>query len=379
MDDLVASRPGDARSLALRMFMAMLATQEVLSVYIGARLGLYDDLAESGPATAPELAARAGIAHRYAREWLEQQAVAGFLAVEAPDVPPNERVYLLPAAHAEVLRVSDSPLSMLALTVLPVGGIARALPRLLEAYRGGGGVADAEFGEDWRDGHSGTNRALFAHMLPGWVRRYLPDVHARLAAGSARIADVGCGAGWAAIALANAYPGSTVDGFDLDPEMLERARANAEAAALSGRVTFRHGDAAARLPGSYELVCLFDALHEMTDPAGVLRTCRRLAAGGGCVLVLDAKVADRFTAPGDELERFQYATSTLHCLPVALDAPGASGTGTVLRVETVRELAGVAGFDRVDVIPVDDRFHRLYRLVDAAPVAAGDGRETAGG
>lgn len=118
----------------------MLATQEVVAIYIGVRLRLYDALATGGATTPPGLAERARIAPRYAREWLEQQAVAGLLEVEDPSALPDERVYCLPPEHAVVLCISDHVLSMVSLAVLPVGGIAQALPRLLDAYRDGTGV-----------------------------------------------------------------------------------------------------------------------------------------------------------------------------------------------------------------------------------------------
>jgi hypothetical protein len=118
------------------------------------------------------------------------------------------------------------------------------------------------------------------------------------------------------------------------------------------------------LPGGYDLVCVLDSLHEMSHPVDVLRSCRALRAERGCVLVMDAKVAPAFQAPADEVERFQYATSVLHCLPVALVDRPSSGTGTVLRVGTVRKLAREAGFSGIDVLPApEDRFHNFYRLV----------------
>ncbi len=353
----------ESRALAVRLFRAMLATQELLSTYLGVRLGLYDDLAGAGPATPPGLARRAGIAPRYAREWLEQQAVAGLLAVDDATRPADERVYRLPDAHAPVLTVSDDPLSMVSLAVLPLGGIARALPRLLAAYGAGGGVPDAEFGDDWRSGHSGANRSLFARSLVPWIRRFLPDVDARLRDGGA-VADVACGAGWAGIALAKAYPGVRVTGLDLDARTLAAARRNAAESGVAGRVVFEVRDAAdPGLGGGFDLVCVFDALHEMARPVEVLRSCRALRAAEGAVVVMDARVAEAFQAPADEVERFQYATSVLHCLPACLAEQPSAGTGTVLRVATVRAYAASAGFADVEVIPVDDRFHRLYRLV----------------
>jgi SAM-dependent methyltransferase len=351
-----------SRAVAVRMFKAMLATQELLSTYLGVRLGLYEELASGGPATAAGLAVRAAIAPRYAREWLEQQAVAGLLAVDDTILPADERVYSLPEDHVPVLTLSDDPLSMVSLTTLPLGGVACALPRLLTAYRTGEGVPDEAFGDDWRDGHSGANRALFAHSLVRWIQRFLPEVDLRLRAGG-RVADVACGAGWAGIALARAYPGASVTGLDVDARTLAAARENAAACGVADRVTFEVRDAADRqLTGPYDLVCLFDALHEMGRPVQVLRSCRRLSADGS-VLVMDARVANAFDAPGDEVERFQYATSLLHCLPAGLAEQPSEATGTVLRVDSVRAQAAAAGFTRVEVIPIGDRFHRLYWMV----------------
>ena len=360
-DDPRAS--SSSRALVVRMFLAMLATQELLTAYLGVRLGLYDALATNGPGTAADLAERVEIAPRYAREWLEQQAVAGLLAVDDPAKPGHERVYRLPAAHEQVLTESDSPLSMTSLTVLPLGGIARALPALLDAYRSGEGIGDEVFGDDWRNGHSGANRALFTHLLAGWIRTTLPETHARLTAG-ASIADLACGAGFAGIGLARAYPAVRVHGLDLDAETVALARCHAKAAGVDDRVSFEIRDAAdASLAGRYDLVCVFDALHEMARPVEVLQTCRRLCAEDGDAIVMDAKVAHAFVAPADEIERFQYATSVLHCLPACLSQQPSAGTGTVMRMSTLRTYAREAGFADVRELPVDDRFHRLYHLV----------------
>ncbi|MEZ0073186.1 class I SAM-dependent methyltransferase [Planotetraspora sp. GP83] len=350
-----------SRALSVRLFTAMLHTQELLACYLGVRLGLYEALAKA-PATPDELAARAGIAPRYAREWLEQQAVAGFLTVEDALAGDRSRCYALPPEHAVVLLSSGSPLSMVSLTTLPLGGVAAALPSLLEAFRTGEGVPDDVYGDDWRAGHSGANRALFTHFLPGWLTSVLPSLHARLSSAPALIADVGCGAGWAAIALASAYPLATVHGFDLDEPILADAERNAAEAGVSSRVTFEAADAAT-VSGSYDLVCVFDTLHEMSRPVPVLSACRALRAEDGVALVLDARVAPRFTAPGDEIERFQYGTSVLHCLPACLAGEDSAGTGTVMRPDTVRRYARAAGFADARELPIGDRFHRLYELV----------------
>lgn len=352
-----------ARSFAVRMWGSCLATQELLTVYIGARLGLYEQLSH-GPATVAELSRRCGVAERYTREWLEQQAVAGIIVVDDADAAAATRVYCLPEEHWTVLHGSDDPLSLLAVAVLPVGGIAQALPDLLAAYRNGDGVPDAAFGSDWREGHSAANRSLFVHQLSGWIRTALPDVHRRLVAPGARIADVACGSGWSSVALAGAYPEAAVHGVDADACLVEEARRHAEASGVGDRVRVVTGDAArgAGLSDSYHLICVFDALHELAHPVAVLRACRERLVEDGATLVMDAKVAARFTAPGDDVERFQYATSVLHCLPACLAAPDSAATGTVMRRDQVRDYAARAGFSHVTVLPVHDRFHQFYRL-----------------
>ena len=361
-----AAAPGTrARAMQVRLWLACLATQELLSSYLGLQLGLYDVL-HTAPGTYDDLAARAGVAPRYAREWLEQQAVAGILEVDDATRPPAERVFSLPAEHARVLTASDDPLSLASMAMLPLGGIANALPALLDAFRTGGGVPDARFGADWRRGHSGANRALFTHQLAGWIRRALPAVHAALRAPGARIADVGCGAGWASIALAKAYPRALVHGFDLDADSVADARQNACEAGVSDRVEFTVHDATQPLPGGpFDLVCLLDMLHEMPRPVEVLCACRASRAAGGAAIVLDAKVGLEFSAPADEVERFQYATSVLHCLPAAMASTPTTGTGTVLRPEQVRAFARDAGFGDARILPVQERFHRMYHLVDS--------------
>lgn len=350
-----------SQALSVRLWLGCLATQEMLCNYLGVRLGLYDALASGTPMNAPQLAARAGVAPRYAREWLEQQAVSGIVKLVTPGAP-DTRLYVLPDEHREVLTESDSPLSRVA-GMLPLGAVAFALPRLLEAYRSGTGLPDRAYGPDWRHGHGASNRALYAHGLEHWIPEALPDVHARLARPGARAADVACGAGWAAIALARAYPELRVDGFEIEPDFADDARANVAEAGLAERVRIHVCDAGTPgLQGQHDLVCLFDTLHEVPRPVELLRGCHALAGSAGSVLVMDALVSETFVAPANEIERFQYTTSVLHCLPVCLADPPSAGTGTALRPAELRRLAGAAGFSAVELLGIDDRFHRFYRL-----------------
>jgi 2-polyprenyl-3-methyl-5-hydroxy-6-metoxy-1,4-benzoquinol methylase len=350
----------EAQALASRLFLASLGCAELMTIYLGLRLGLYERLA-AGPATPARLATEADVDPRYAREWLEQQAVSGLLKVSGVDRPPMQRSYRLPRGHAEALLDPDSPSSVAPLALLPIGGMSKVLPDLLAAFRDGGGVGYAAYGEDLRGGQSGLNRPVFVHELAGWIETALPDVHARLTSGGVRIADLACGSGWSTIALARAYPAVAVDGYDADEASIQEARRNAEAAGVAGRVAFQVADVAEIAERGYAFACIFDALHDMSQPVPVLAACRELLAAGGCLLLMEPRVQDEFGAPGDELERFMYAISVLHCLPVGMAEQPSAATGTVMRAGTLERYAEAAGL-KATVLDVEHRFHRLYRL-----------------
>jgi 2-polyprenyl-3-methyl-5-hydroxy-6-metoxy-1,4-benzoquinol methylase len=348
-------------ALAGRLFEAALGAFDVLTVHLGLDLGLYEVLRRDGPATPTDLAARAGIDARYAREWLEQQAVTGILDVDDPSAPEGSRRYSLPAGHAEALLDPESPAASQSMLRFVVSG-ARMLPALGDAYRTGAGVPGDEYTGEVL-GQELANRPIFRHVLAQEWLPAIPDVHARLTAG-ARVADVACGAGWLAIYLAQAFPQISVDGLDIDPTSIERARANAAAAGIGeDRVRFHLVDAAApELDGQFDLVTIFEAVHDLSRPIEVLEAARRLLAPGGTVLVADENVAESFMAPGSEIERAMYAYSVLFCLPESrADLPSVA-TGTVMRPATLARYAREAGFARSAVLPIEHEVFRLYRL-----------------
>jgi ubiquinone/menaquinone biosynthesis C-methylase UbiE len=163
--------------------------------------------------------------------------------------------------------------------------------------------------------------------------------------------------------LARAYPRVTVDGIDLDEASIALARRNLAGSGLEDRVAFHVGDAAVpALEAGYDLVTIFEALHDMSHPVDALRAARRLLGPGGSVIVADERVADTFTAPGDDMERLYYGFSVTHCLPVGMTDPPAAGTGAVMRADTVRRYAEAAGFATVDILPIENDLWRFYRL-----------------
>jgi SAM-dependent methyltransferase len=350
-------------ALAERLVDATTHALETLSVHLGLELGLYQALADLGAATETEVAAHTGIGLRYAHEWLEQQATAGYLACDNPENPAEQRRYRLPPGHAEVLLDADSPdhAGPLAATF---AGVAGVLPQLLEAYRSGGGVPYATYGPQLRRGIAALNRPMFLHDLASTWLPAAPEIDQRLRSHPpARVLDLGCGLGASSIALARAYPRARVLGVDLDQASVTEARTAAAQAGLADRVSFVVGDAAQVTPDApFDLITIFEALHDMGDPEGTLRTAHTLLADHGSVLVADERVADTFTAPGDPTERFMYGWSVLHCLPATLAEHPVEATGTVLRAPTVARWAAAAGFAGFEVLPIDNPFWRFYRL-----------------
>ncbi len=350
-----------AEGLAERLLTDAVTTMETLSVALGVQLGLYRALAD-GPLDARSLAEACDIHPRYAREWLEQQAVAGILHVDRDAEDPYARRFTLPDAYREVLVDTDSATY---LGTLPgfVASIAEVLPQVAAAFHNGGGVPYAAYGALTRHGIAGMNRPMYNTMLADWIAA-MPDIQQRLVSGG-RILDLGCGTGASSLALAWLFPGARVYGVDLDEASVAEATAAAAAAGLADQVTFTQADAAAHdTAGPFDLVCVFEALHDIADPVAALRVARDRLAPGGAVLVADERVAEAFAPFGDLVERLNYGFSVLHCLPATRAEGTAVEAGTVLRPGTVRQYAERAGLT-CQVLPIENDLWRFYRL-DAA-------------
>jgi SAM-dependent methyltransferase len=360
---MAATTMPSADALAERLGGAALGAYELFTVYLGDRLGLYRVLSERDDLNAGELADAAGIHPRYAREWLEQQAVAGILEVAHDSDSDEQRRFRLPAGYQDVLLDAESlsyivPMARFAVT------FASVLPKLDEAFRTGGGVPWTAFGEEGLQAQAAANRPQFSNLLGREWLPAIPDVHERLSSEPpAAVADVACGVGWSSIAIARAYPLVRVDGFDVDEASVAAATANAAEAGLSDRVRFHVRDAGdPELAGRYDVVTIFEAVHDMSRPVEALKTARSLGGEAGAVLVVDEKVADSFTAPGDEVERLMYTYSVLCCLAAGMSEQPSAATGTVMRTDTLRHYAREAGFGDVEVLPIEHDFFRFYRL-----------------
>jgi 2-polyprenyl-3-methyl-5-hydroxy-6-metoxy-1,4-benzoquinol methylase len=239
--------------------------------------------------------------------------------------------------------------------------IGKALDIMTSEFRLGAGAPFGLFG--LHDVQAAFNRPVFVnHLTQNWLPG-LPDVQEKLSGGErVRIAEIGCGEGFAAITIAKTYPNAEVVGYDLDDASLAIARTNAVDAGVHDRVRFEAADAGGPdIRGDYDLVMAIEMLHDVPDPVGVLRTMNDLAGDRGAVLVVDERTEDTFAVPTSEQERLLYAFSTLHCLAVGMQDGGAA-TGTVFRADTLRRYAAEAGFSTVEVLDVDHPLFRLYRL-----------------
>jgi SAM-dependent methyltransferase len=362
---MVSATSSEARRDALveQLFADAVGAMDLLSVYVGDRLGLYRAMAERGPVTPGQLASAAAVNGRYVREWLEHQAMCGILDVEDVEAADDDRRYGLPPGHDEAL-LDEASLSFMTPMAQLVVACTRPLDALLEAFRTGNGVPYAAYGADLHEGQARLSRILFDNLLTSEWLPAVPAVHARLLADPpARVADVACGLGRSSLAIARAYPKVLVDGIDLDEASIERARELLGESGVQDRVTFHHRDAAdPELAGRCQLVTIFEALHDMSYPVDVLRSARALLAEDGCVLIGDERTAERFSPDAGEIERLYYGFSVVHCLPVGMVGDNAAGTGTVMRAGTVQRYATDAGFSSFEVLPIENDFWRFYLL-----------------
>lgn len=350
---------------AERLFETGLAAFEAVTVSLGRELGLYDHLTTSDGATPLQLAERAEVHPRYAREWLEQQAAAGLIDLAQDADDPDQRRFVLSAAAQECLLRPESLASIGPLfDFLP--SLSRVFPTLVDVFRTGGGIPYSDYGV--HDAQGDFNRPAFLHLLgTDWLPG-VPGLADRLAAGPARLAEIGCGEGWAAIAIAQAWPHVEVDGFDNDEASIAAARKHAADAGVSDRVRFEVVDVTAALPkriqtGTYDAVLAFEMIHDLARPQDALATMRTLGKPDAVHLVVDEKTADVFEASTENpVERFFYAASVLHCLPVGMaDSPSAA-TGTVMRPATLQGYAEQAGFSAVEILPIEHDMFRFYQL-----------------
>jgi SAM-dependent methyltransferase len=290
------------------------STMSAILVVLGDRLGLYKALA-GAPATAAELAERAGIAERYAREWLNSQASGGYVTYD-----PKTCRFTLPPEQATALTDSNSPAF--------VPGLFQVAAAMWAAWETMAGKFKSGAGLAWGEHHpclfEGTERFFRSGYIGNLMSAWLPSldgVEDKLRAG-ARVADVGCGLGASTILMAKAYPRSRFFGFDSHAGSIELARERARAAGVADRVTFDVAQATSFPGEGYDLIAHFDCLHDMEDPAGAARHARKAIAKDGTWMIVEPFASDRPEDNHNPVGRVFYSASTMICVPHSLSLGG---------------------------------------------------------
>jgi SAM-dependent methyltransferase len=284
-------------------------------VRLGARLGLYRALAEGGPATPEELAARTGTEPRMVREWLGNQAAGGYLTYD-----PENGTYVLSAEQVLALADEESEVYLLGAYDILASFFADE-DRLAEAFRTGTGLHWNEHDHHLFSGTEAFFRAGYRqHLVGSWLPA-LEGVVEKLEAG-ARVADVGCGHGASTIIMAKAFPASTFVGFDSHPAGIERAREAAAQAGVAERVRLEVAGADSFSGEGYDLVCIFDAFHDLGDPGAAARHIHAALAPEGTLVLVEPQAGDRTEDNLNPVGRIFYAGSALICVPHAIADSG---------------------------------------------------------
>jgi 2-polyprenyl-3-methyl-5-hydroxy-6-metoxy-1,4-benzoquinol methylase len=307
---------------------------------IGEKLGLYKAMAGAGPLTSAEVAERAGAAERYVREWLRNQAAGGYVSYD----PESDR-YTLPAEHALALADEDSPFYVLGVYD-SIASLFADEDRIREAFRSGEGMGWHEHDPRLFRGTERFFRPGYrAHLVSEWIPA-LDGVQEKLERG-ATVADVGCGHGASTVVMAEAFPNSEFTGFDYHAESIERARQAASEAGVAERTAFEVASAK-DYPGSgYDLVCVFDCLHDMGDPVGAARHVRETLAPDGAWMIVEPFANDRVEQNLNPVGRVFYGASTVICTPSSLAQEVGLALGAQAGEARLAEVLKEGGFGRV--------------------------------
>jgi 2-polyprenyl-3-methyl-5-hydroxy-6-metoxy-1,4-benzoquinol methylase len=315
------------------------ATLNAALVVMGDKLGLYRALAGTEGLTPAVLAERTGAAERYVREWLNAQAAGGFVAYD-----PDSGRYTLPPEQTVALTDPSSPAYLPGLFQTAIGSVLDS-PRITEVARTGDGFGWHEHVHDVHDGCERFFRPGYnAHLVSEWLPA-LDGVVDKLQRG-ALVADVGCGHGASTILMAQAFPNSTFVGSDYHEGSIDTARRRAEEAGVVDRVTFHVSPAAAYGGTRYDLVTMFDCLHDMGDPVGAARHVHSTLKPDGTWMIVEPNAGDRIEDNLNPVGRTYYGFSTLLCTPASLSQEVGLALGAQAGEARIRDVAQAGGFGR---------------------------------
>ena len=316
------------------------ATISAPLMVIGEKLGLYKAMAGAGPLTSDEVAERSGAAERYVREWLRNQAAGGYVTYDA-----ESDCYTLPDEHALALADEESPFYILGVYD-SIASLYADEDKILEAFKSGKGMGWHEHDHRLFRGTERFFRPGYrAHLVAEWIPA-LQGVQEKLEQG-AKVADVGCGHGASTIIMADAFPNSEFIGFDYHDASVERAREAAEEAGVGDRVSFEVA-AAKDFPGKgYDLVAVFDCLHDMGDPVGASKHIHDSLDSDGTWMIVEPFANDRVEDNLNPVGRVFYGASTVICTPASLDQEVGLALGAQAGESRLADVIMQGGFSRV--------------------------------
>lgn len=330
------------------------ATLNAALVVMGDKLGYYRDLAAHGPTTPAQLAERTDTAEPYAREWLNAQAAGGYVTYDAAT-----KRYTLPPEHAIAMTDADSPAFLPGFFQIALGTV-HDTQHIVEAARSGAGYGWHQHGTDV---HVGCERffrpSYHANLVDSWIPA-LDGVQQKLERG-ALVADVGCGHGASTILLAQAFPNSRFVGSDYHPESIETARKRAVDAGVEDRVTFEVAAAQAFTGRDFDLVTMFDCLHDMGDPVGAARHVREVIADDGTWMIVEPMAGDHVEDNLNPVGRAYYGFSTLLCTPSSLSQDVGLALGTQAGPARIRDVTSAGGFMRFRSV-AETPFNRVLEV-----------------
>ena len=339
----------------MTQFMQMATGATVMGIVgVADRCGLFKAMAGKGPLTLEKLVAETGLQERYLRELVSGLAAAELLVYE-----PGAETFELPEEHAACLADENSPYFLCGWSqVIPA--LFKAVPGVARAVREGGGVPFSEFGEDMVAGMDRSNSPGVRILLTRRWLNAMPAVVDGLKRGG-RVADLGCGSGAAVLAMATAYPDSTIVGYDIDAFSVERARAKAADEELPNAHFEQLGADSIPTDPPFDLITTFDVVHDIAKPREALRAIRNALAPGGTYLMVEPRVGETLEDNLNPGGAMMYAMSTLHCLTQSL-ANGGEGLGAAWGPKLAEEYCKEAGFGHFRLLEVDNPFNAFYEV-----------------
>jgi 2-polyprenyl-3-methyl-5-hydroxy-6-metoxy-1,4-benzoquinol methylase len=325
-----------------------------LLCYVGDRLGIFSAMAKLDTFTLDQLAAATKLNQRYLQEWLGSMVAAKYVDYDA-----SKKTYCFPKEHALPLADDSFPYFFGGI-FQQIAALAKVTPQVAESFKTGKGVKQDQYSADLFEGIERTSGSWYKNQLiQNWLPT-MPDVIQKLQAG-AKVCDVGCGCGQAAIVLAKAFPKSEVLGFDNHDGSLERAKQNATTSGAGGNLKFQVIDCTKLPSQQFDLITAFDVIHDSVAPVDLLKSIQQALKDDGTFLMVEMNVSNDVAENISDMGKLLYSISTLYCMTTSL-AEGGAGIGALMGESKARELAIQAGFREFRRLPIEDPFSALYEL-----------------